>query len=126
MVLRICGSRYTASGLLRGNPPSSLLLLRATAPAGFVPTLPLHRRLLPEDLLHNVGGAGSFNHSLTRSFSHSPSMAQTIDGTAIAKGIRTKLNAEIQEKQRDPNGESSGQRVVVVRREMQKGWLCQD
>lgn len=84
------GTRLRAIPVLRGKPPRFLFCAYQTR-------VPLHLRSLDSNKLalpSSVSQRASF------STGRSIMAAQKIDGTAIAKGIREKINAEIQEKQR--------------------------
>lgn len=93
----ICGIKQKTS-ILRGNSARSLSLLHT-------PSLRAPRQSLSRDLRRLVSTGAQTSPSLSSHSSHSfsssrPVMtAQKIDGTAIAKAIREKINASIHQRQ---------------------------
>jgi hypothetical protein len=89
----IRGSRQRAIAVLRGKPPETLCAASFQAQA----LLPLH-----SFIIHDSSPARLANFTQRRPFSYTniTMTAQKLDGTAIAKSIREKLNAEILEKQK--------------------------
>jgi hypothetical protein len=89
----IRSTRQRAIPVLRGKPPRISCAASHQAQA----LVPLHSFIVRER-----SQACRANFTQTRLFSHTPATmaAQKLDGTAIAKGIREKLNAEILEKQK--------------------------
>jgi hypothetical protein len=92
----ICGTRLRAIPALRGKPPKFFFLFSPFHAQA--QTLPLHSfiRRETQSKLATVNTAQRRLFCCTRV----TMTAQKIDGTAIAKSIREKLNAEIQEKQK--------------------------
>jgi hypothetical protein len=89
----IRGTRQRAILVLRGKPPRNLCAASRQAQA----LQPLHSFIVRES-----SQARPANFAQRRPFSHTTvnMTAQKLDGTAIAKSIREKLNAEILEKQK--------------------------
>jgi hypothetical protein len=93
----ICAIKQKSS-LLRGNSARSLNVLHTTSSRP--PRQPLHRNLVRFVSTGAQASPSPFHSSDLFSSSHPVMTAQKIDGTAIAKSIREKINASIHQKQR--------------------------